>query len=496
MFAAYLGTSGPADAFTAALRMPNVLQNLLGEGALSASFIPVYSELLERGREEEAGRLAGAIFALLLAVAGALSLIGILLAPTLASIFLYGFEGVRREVAIAAMRIIFPMTGLLVLSAWSLGILNSHRRFFIPYVAPVLWNAAIIATLFLLGGRMPQAQLAVALAWGALLGGALQLGIQLPWVLQVERRLRIGLGLRLDAVRTVLRNVGPAILGRGVVQISGWVDLFLATLLIEGAVAALGYAQTLYLLPVSLFGMSIAAAELPELARRRGGEASVLRERVNGGLRQMAFLVVPSVVGYLVLGDAIVAALFQRGDFGVGDTLLVYLVLVGYSVGLLASTGTRLFSSAFFALHDTRTPAKFAFVRVVLAGAGGAALMFPMQGIVVDGQPLGAVGLSAAAGVAAWFEWLALRRSLRPRIGDVGVERGVVLRMVVAAVAAAAAARALLFLLPVADLHTILRAVIALGVFGPCYFGIAHLLGLDDGRAALTLLFRRRAQTT
>src|SRR5690606_3243945 len=265
-FAGFFGTSLYADAFRAALRMPNVLQNLLGEGTLSASFIPVYSRLLGQGREEEAGRVAGVVFAFLVAVAGALALIGILLAPVLVDIFLVGFEGERRDVTVALVRIMFPMTGFFVLAAWALGILNSHRRFFIPYVAPVLWNGAMIATLLLLGRRLDVESLVMALGWGALIGGILQFAIQLPWVFRLERHLSVRWDPGLEGVKQAARNAGPAILGRGVVQLSGWADLILASLLAQGAVAALGYAQTLYMLPVSLFGMSVAAAELPELA--------------------------------------------------------------------------------------------------------------------------------------------------------------------------------------------------------------------------------------
>src|SRR5688500_9543215 len=152
--ATYFGTGLHADVFSAGLRMPNVLQNLLGEGTLSASFIPVYSELLGQGRTKDAGRLAGAMFALLVGIAGVISLLGVLLAPVLVSVFTPGFAGQRRELMIGIVRIIFPMPGVLVLSAWSLGILNSHRQFFIPYFAPVLWNAAIIGALLTFAGRL------------------------------------------------------------------------------------------------------------------------------------------------------------------------------------------------------------------------------------------------------------------------------------------------------------------------------------------------------
>jgi len=483
VLAHYFGTSMFADVFRAALRMPNVLQNLLGEGTLSASFIPVYAELLEQKRHQEAGRVAGAIFSLLLAVVGLLTLIGVALAPVIVTVFAPGFEGERRELTITCTRIIFPMTGTLALAAWSLGILNSHRKFFVPYVAPVLWNAAMIAVLLALGGRLDRADLVVALAWGALAGGVLQFGIQIPWVLRLERSLKIRWDLKLEGVREAVRNAGPAILGRGVVQLGGWLDLVLASLLAYGAVAALGYAQTLYVLPVSLFGMSVAAAELPELSRKRSEAAEVLRGRIDTSLRRIAFLVVPSCAGYLALGDVIVGALYQTGDFGRADTALVHLVLAGYSIGLVASTGSRLFSSAFFALHDTRTPARIALARVLTAAAIALPLMWPLDRVLLDGKPLGALGLSLGAGVAAWLEWGLLRRALGRRIGPVGPGLKPVSKMAVAALLAAGLGRGALYLLP--DWHPIPVAGIVLSLFGIVYFAAARLLGLEEVGYAL-----------
>src|SRR5687768_12005974 len=230
VLASYFGVSLYADAIAAGLRMPNLLQNLLGEGTLSASFIPVYAELLEEGKEEEAGRLAGAVFALLLVVAGVLALLGVLLAPVLTDVFAPGFDGLQRQLTIELARIIFPMTGILVLSAWALGILNSHRNFFLPYFAPVIWNVAIIATLLFFGGRLDSANLVRAFGWGALAGGLLQFAVQLPTVLRLEKRLKIRWDLKLKGVRDVVRNAGPAIMGRGVVQLSGYIDFILASL--------------------------------------------------------------------------------------------------------------------------------------------------------------------------------------------------------------------------------------------------------------------------
>lgn len=506
VFAQFFGTTLYADAFRAGLRMPNVLQNLLGEGTLSASFIPVYAELLEQGRTKDAGRVAGTIFSLLLAVAGALSLVGILFAPLLTDVFLPGFSGERRELTITITRILFPMTGILVLSAWSLGILNSHRYFFVPYFAPVLWNAAMITTLLLLGDRLSPGRLVVALAWGALVGGLLQFVVQLPWVIRLERELRISWATRMREVREAVRNAGPAILGRGVVQLSGWLDMVLASFLAAGAVAAIGYAQVLYLLPVSLFGMSVAAAELPELSRRRLDAGEVLRERTRAGLQRVVFYVLPSFVAFVALGDVVVAALYQTGEFGRDDTLLVYLTLVGYSLGLLASTSTRLFSSTFFALRDTRTPARFAAVRVAAAALLGAVLMVQFEvvrplgeggveigpglfgGLTIGGRTLGPVGLALGAGLAAWLELGLLRRTLRARLGRIALGWGVWSRMLGAAAAAAGAGWGMRLLLP--PVHPVIGAAAILGTFGVIYFAVASWTGLSEARVVLHRLGR------
>ena len=505
IFAQYFGTTLYADVFRAGLRMPNLLQNLLGEGTLSASFIPVYSELLEEGKEEEAGRTAGAVFGLLAAAAGVLALIGVLFAPVVVAIFVPGFEGERRLLSIQVVRIIFPMTGLLVLSAWALGILNSHRRFFVSYLAPVVWNGAMIATLVLFGGRLSLDRLVIALAWGALVGGLLQFLVQLPWVLRLERRLRPSLNTRLQPVREALRNAGPASLGRGVVQLSGYVDFILASLLAAGAVSAIGYAQTLYILPVSLFGMSVAAAELPELARQRSSPSEELRLRANAGLERIAFFVVPSFVAFVLLGDAVVAALYQTGEFDRGDTVFVYLTLVGFSLGLLASTGTRLFGSTFYALRDTKTPARYAAIRVAFAATMGFILMVQFEpvealgigagffgGVTIDGHALGAVGLATGSGLGAWVEWVLLRRTLRQRIGPVGARKSRLAWMFGAALLAAAAGWGVRLLVPA--LGPLPQGVLIFGVFGVVYFVVTAWAGLPQAAMIRNRLLRSRAR--
>jgi putative peptidoglycan lipid II flippase len=499
--AMFFGTSEFADVFAAGMRMPNLLQNLLGEGVLSASFIPVYSELLHQGRKKEAGRVAGAIFALLFAAAGALALIGILLAPLIVTVFMPGLDSQRYELTVAVTRIVFPMAGILVLSAWALGILNSHRNFFLPYFAPVLWNAAMIATLLAFGRGMEPAELVIALAWGALAGGVLQFAVQLPTVLKLERELKIGWGTKVEGVREAVRNAGPAVVGRGVVQISGYLDYFLASFLAAGALATLSFAQLFYMLPISLFAMSVAAAELPEMSRQREAGGEVLRARASAGLERVAFYIVPSFVAFAALGDVVVATLLQTGKFSRADTLIVYFTLVAFALGLLATTASRMLSTTFFALRDTKTPARYAIVRVVLSALLGVTLMIQFEAIKVDrlglnipggifshlrvgGRQLGVVGLALGTGLGAWVEWALLKRALRGRIGPVGAGAGPLMRMFVAALAGAAAGWGVRLLLP-DSLHALISGFLILGVYGVVYFAVAGALGLDQAGALL-----------
>jgi putative peptidoglycan lipid II flippase len=501
--AAYFGTGLHADVLGAGLRMPNVLQNLLGEGTLSASFIPVYSELLGQGRTKDAGRVAGAMFGLLLGVAGVIALLGIFFAPLLVTVFLPGFVGERHELMIAVVRILFPMTGVLVLSAWALGILNSHRHFFLPYFAPVLWNAAIIGALVAFAGRLDLDALLMAAAWGALAGGLLQFGIQLPAVLRLDREIRVNRGRDLPAFAEAVRNAGPAILGRGVVQLSSYVDLVLASLLAIGAVARLRYAQTLYVLPVSLFGASVAAAELPELARERGGELDALRARASAAVRRVSFFVVPSLVAFVLLGDVLVAGLYRTGQFGAADVTIVWLTLAAYSLGLLASTTTRVYQSTFFALHDTKTPARVAALRVLTAAVAGALLMLQFEPLVVGGLaipagvladvraaglPLGPVGLALGAALGSWLEWALLRSSLARRIGPCGAGGAALARMLGAALLAAAVARAVAW-----GVHwpPLAAAFVVAGLYGVVYLAAARAFGLEQARVLIETILRR-----
>ena len=489
-FAQYFGLSDSADAFMAAFRIPNFLQNLFGEGALSASFIPVYAALVAREERENAARVAGAVAALLALVTGTLVLLGVVATPLLVALIAPGFEGEKRQLTIAIVRILFPGAGLLVLSAWCLGILNSHRRFLLSYLAPVIWNVSMIVTLLWWGDVTPLPRLAVILAWGAVAGSALQMLVQLPTVLKLVPNLRVRLELS-EHVRATVRNFVPVFVSRGVVQISAYIDEVLASLLPTGAVTGLANAQLLYTLPVSLFGLSVSAAALPAMSGAVGLDAMhLVRDKVNTGLRHIAFFVVPSAVAFLTLGDVVAAALFQTGRFTYADAVYVWAILAGSSIGLLATTLARLYSSTYYALRDTRTPLRYALVHVGIATALGylaAIVLPPMMGIA---PVWGTVGLTTAASIGGWVELLLLRRSLNQRIGSTGLPLALGLRLWSAAFAAAAVAWGIKLMLPAA--HPILRAGLILVPFGAVYLGLTLALGVTEARRVFARLKTNR----
>jgi len=366
---------------------------------------------------------------------------------------------------------------------------------------------------------------------GALLGGVLQFGVQVPLVWRVIRGFRLSVSTRVTGVRRAISAFWPVVSGRGVVQLGAWLDVFLASYLVEGAVGALNYAQTLYILPISLFAMSVAAAELPELSRTlapapggsagatAGGGAATVRvaghgSRVDRSLGQIALLVVPTVIGYLAFGYLVVGAIFRTGSFDAHSNLLVYGILAAYTLGLPASAGSRLFQNVFFALSDTRTPAKIAAQRVLLAAAVAVPTMLALDrlpvpaglsglvaalgggggggGGVAEGLRFGAVGLAVGSAVGAWYELIRLVRAAHRRLSDLALPGGALARQGATALGSAAAATLVWWALP--PLHPALVALCVIGVYAGLYLGAAwwlHFPELDAWLGRLARRFRR-----
>ena len=349
-----------------------------------------------------------------------LVLVGVLATPYIIDVIAFGFKGETRRLAIQLVRILFPGVGLLVMSAWCLGILNSHGKFFLSYVSPVIVECGFHRGHAAVPPARDMSHLAVYTAWGSVVGSGLQFLVQLPMVLRLAPELRIFFRSLTENVRVVIRNFVPVFFSRGVLQLSAYIDGLLASLLPVGGVSALANAQALYTLPVSLFGMSISAAELPAMSSTLGTDeqvATTLRQRIAASTKRVGFFVVPSAVGFIALGDVITATIYQTGKFSHADAVKVWTILAGSGVGLVAATVGRLYSSAYYALRDTRTPVRFAIVRVILTTVLGYFCSRPLPKLLGVDPFWGAAGLTASAGFAAWVEFTLLRRGMNLKIG-------------------------------------------------------------------------------
>lgn len=501
----FAGSTIGADIVSAVLRGGNQLQNLLGEQALSASFIPIYSRFLGDGRDEEARRFAGASLGLLTVAAALAVAFGVLAAPLLVTVSYPGYRNDPEtfDLVVRGVRYVFPMAGVLVVSAWCLAVLTSHHRFFLPYAAPALWNLTTIAVLVAsMQGHDAQdgpTRLVLAVCLGAVLGAVAQLAVQLPTTLKVLGGLRLSLSRRVEGVRDALRRFVPAMLGRGSGVLSGWLDYFLASFLAAGGLASLERAQRLYLLPIALFATAVAVVELPELSRLADDERQkLLGDRLSSAFRRATFLVVPTMVGFLLFGVALVGAVYQSGRFGRADAVLVAAVLACYSLGLVPASASRLLQNGFFVHGDTKTPAIFGFVRVALAGGFGASTMLFFDAVpverLVSGLPrgeelfLGAAGLALGSALGAWVEMLWLSRRLRSRYGAEALPWSFV---------SVCGLRALAFGLPIAWLagglgwHPVILTALTVGAFAASYLAWSAWRGVPEARQWLGGVSRR-----
>jgi len=487
----YFGVGPVADAFRAAIRIPNLLSNLFGEGVLSASFVTVYSKLLAAGEEEEAEHVAAAVFGILSLISAFLVLLGVSFTPFLIDLIAPGFKAETRDLTIHLVRILFPATGLAVLGAWCLGVLNSHGRFLLSYTAPVAMNITVLVIVIALG-RSPLPRLVIYAAWAYVAGSAMSFLVQLPRVLELLPGFRPALEWTSPNVRSVIRNFGPIFLSRGVVQISSYVDSIIASWLPSGSVAVFGYAQVISILPVSLFSMSVSAAELPALSSAQGSEEEIarfLRHRLSAGLRRIAFFIIPSAVAFLLLGDVLAATLYQTGRFQASDSVWVWSVLTGSAVGLLATSLGRLYSSGFYALLDTRTPLRFAVIRVVLTTALGFLFAIGLPRWLQFDPKWGVAGLTTSAGIAGWVEFSLLRHALGERIGRTPLPSDFTGRLWAVALAGAGVGYALKLLFGLE--HPKVTGLVVIPVYGAIYFLGTAKLGIQESRSFIESVKRR-----
>lgn len=401
------GTSRALDAYFAAFSIPDFLFNVIAGGALGSAFIPTFSSALAQGDKRRAWRLASAVFNLVFIILTAIAALLAVFAPQVATATVArGFAPNDQALTASLMRWMLITPIVFGLSGIAMGILNSFQHFVLPAIAPVIYNAAIIAGALLLAPVMGV----YGLAAGVVAGSFLHLLVQVPWLVRQRMEYSPTLGLDLADVREVGRLMLPRAVGLAVVQINFLVNTILASSLAAGRIAALAYAWRLMLLPVGVVGQSLATAVFPtfseQTARREMGE---FRKTFSAAFRTTLYLSIPAAVGLLILGGPLIALLFQRGEFDARSTAETAWALQFYAIGLFAHSGLEIVTRAFYAMHDTKTP--------VVIGVGTMALNIALSVLFI--APLAQGGLALANSIATILEMLILLFIFRRRVGDI-----------------------------------------------------------------------------
>ena len=407
----FFGAGLASDAFFVAFRIPNLLRRLFAEGSLSAAFIPVFSEHLARQGQEEAFKMARSAMLMLSFILSAVAVTGILLSPLIIRVIAPGFVSSPEKFSTTVLltRIMFPYIFFIGMVALCMGILNVLGHFAAPAMAPVFLNIAMISSMLFLSPHMDNP--VSGLAIGVLAGGALQLALQIPFLIKKGFYVRQKIKIYHPGLKKIGILMLPTILGAAVYQINILVGTLLASLLPEGSVSYLYYADRLVQFPLGLFAIATATAVLPSLSRQAvQKDFDALGDTFAYALKLVFFLTIPSMVGLIVLREPIVALIFQRGAFSMEATRLTALALLYYSLGLCAFSGVRIVVSTFYALQDTRTPAKMA----ILSIAANIIL-----GIILMG-PLGHAGLALATSIASVLNLVLLVYVLRKKLGSFG----------------------------------------------------------------------------
>ncbi|MEE3502002.1 murein biosynthesis integral membrane protein MurJ [Acidiphilium acidophilum] len=480
LIAALLGAGPAADAFFVALRLPNLFRRLFGEGAFSAAFIPAYTGTLSHDGEAPARRLAEDVTAIMVVFLFGLMVLGMLFMPYVLDVLAPGFraEPAKFALAVHLSRITFPYLWLICLCALFAGVLNARGHFAAAAAAPILFNVCIIGTLFVLhdrGERVPE-----ALAYGVALSGIVQFGLLGRALVRAGAPLRLRWPRLTPGAMVVIRRIGPGLIGAGVTQLNLTVDTIIASLLPNGTVSVLYYADRVNQLPLGVIGAAVGTVLLPSLSRHfRRNETAAARVTLNRALEFAVLLTLPAAVALGAIGLPIMRTLFAHGAYSDADAMRSAAALAAYAFGLPAFVLVKLFAPGFFARGDTKTPVKVGLAAVALNLGLNLALMHPLQ----------QVGIALSTSIAAWFNVAMLAVLLR-RHGDFSPDARLVGRVVRIALASVAMAGILILLRETALMR--LPEAVALGVlimFGMVGFGgIGLAIGafrLDELRATL-----------
>jgi len=412
----FFGTGMAADAFFVAFRIPNLWRRLVGEGSLTISFIPVYTEYLTQRSEEETRKVTHAAFTIAGVVLLILTVLGILFSPILIKIVAPGFIQIpeKFELTVTLNKIIFPYLFFMGLFALCMGILNSYRHFFAPAVAPIFLNISIIVSVFLFYHTFKVPVMTLAL--GVLAGGVIQFLFQIPFLWKRGITFRFNFNFRNPAIKRIGFLMVPGLIGTGLYQMNTFIDMMFASFLPSGSVSYLFFADRLIEFPLGIFAIAVGMASLPSLSGLASqGKIEELKETVSFAFRLVSFISVPAMVGLIALKTPIINLLFQRGLFDYSATEKTAFALLFYSVGLWAIAGSRIIAPAFYSLQDTWTPMKIALICLGANLIFRAVLIFPlMHG-----------GLALATSLSSTLNLILLLRKLGPKLGGVDKRRNI-----------------------------------------------------------------------
>ena len=409
------------DAYMLGFRIPNLTRDLFAEGALSSAFVPTFSEYLSQRSKEEAARLVNLVATALIIVVGAVCVAGMIFAPALVQLLAPGFAAVpgKFELAVRMTRIMFPFLLLVALAAQAMGVLNACNRFGVPAMASTFFNIGSVGFGVVLGmGLGPTLHLTriEGMAIGVVLGGALQLGWQLPSLHRLGFRFHTVLDWSDPGLRRISKLMVPAILGNAAVQINVMVNTNFASSIsdpirgLNGAVSWLSYAFRFMQLPLGLFGVAMASATLPSIARSVArGQMDEFRRTLSNSLGTVFLLTIPSSVGLVVLGKSIIGAIYQGRSFQLYDTQQTAVALSYYAIGLMGYAALKVLSPAFYALDDARTP--------MLVSLGSILVNYAAASTMIKFAGLGHAGLALSTSAVALFGFVVLFAVLRRRIG-------------------------------------------------------------------------------
>jgi len=492
VIANFFGTGIFAQAFVVAFRIPNMLRDLVGEGATNVAFVPVLTEYRTIRTEKEYWDLVKTLLNILIIVLSVIAVFGAMASPLIVRLIAPGFirEPEKLQITISLARTLFPYVLLIGLSAYGMGVLNSLRHFTAPAFGSALLNASIIIAAIFLCPQMGVTGLVV----GVLIGGFLQLGIQLPVLYKRGLRIKGGLGLFHPAAKKIGALLLPRMLGTAVYQLNVFIDTILASLswiVGTGGVAALYYSNRLMQFPLAIFGLALAQVALPTMsAYAAEKKLEKLKETITFSLRTIFFIMIPAGIGLMVLGKPIVTILFQRGAFGAYSTHITSYALFFYCFGLFAYAGIKILVNAFYSLQDTKTPVKTASLSLVVNTVLNLTLMWPLK--------IG--GLALATSIAGTFNFFLLFFMLQKKIGslDIRIMIDSFVRVLLAALIMGFVGCVLLTKTSYFNLYTgelfsrVFRLIVLIGINISVFIVGALILQVKEARRVLLWISKRR----